>query len=379
MDQPFRTIGRAARVGFLALWAGAGVGCGGTGPASGSASDGPTAGTLILLGRMAQARSLHTATLLPSGEVLLAGGAAPQDATRSAELFDPRTGRSRPAADMRVARFSHTATLLPTGRVLIVGGFGSAATSAELYDPASDTFRFTGPLRAPRSDAHAAVALESGEVLLLGGDPSGTGATPTADAEIYDSVTDTFRPTGSLTIPRRPYGVVRLHDGRVLVAGGTTTGKQVVASAEIYDPLTSRFARTGDLLVARQKHAAALRPDGRVLIMGGSAGNSDSVILDSTELYDADGGSFRPAPPLLFGRYKTSAVSLPDGSALVAGGAAELVELYDPRVGRFLPAAGGHQQARFFATATLLPDGSVLVAGGYGDGGSDPTVWRYAP
>lgn len=212
----------------------------------------------------------------------------------------------------------------------------------------------------------------------MGGDPSGTGATPTADAEIYDPVTDTFRPTGSLTIPRRPYGVVRLHDGRVLVAGGTTTGKQVVASAEIYDPLTGRFARTGDLLAARHKHAAAVRPDGSVLIMGGTAGTSDSVILGSTELYDPDRGVFRPAPPLLSGRYKTSAVSLPDGSALVAGGAAELVELYDPRVGRFLAAAGGRQQARFFATATLLPDGSVLVAGGYGDGGSDPTVWRYA-
>jgi hypothetical protein len=211
----------------------------------------------------------------------------------------------------------------------------------------------------------------------LGGDPSGTGATPTADAEIYELVTDSFRTTGSMTIPRRPYGVVRLHDGRVLVAGGTTTGKQVVASAEIYDHLTGRFERTGALGAARHKHAAAVQADGSVLVMGGSAGNSDSVILSSTELYDPDRGSFRPAPPLLFGRYKTAAVSLPDGFALVAGGAADLVELYDPRVGQFLPAAGGRQMTRFFATATLLPDGSVMIAGGYGDGGADTMVWSY--
>jgi hypothetical protein len=120
-----------------------------------------------------------------------------------------------------------------------------------------------------------------------------------------------------------------------------------------------------------------VRPDGTVLVMGGSTGNNDSVILSSTELYDPDHDSFRPAPPLLLGRYKTAAVSLPDGSALVAGGAAELVELYDPRVGQFLSAAGGRQMARFFATATLLPDGSVMIAGGYGDGGADTTVWRY--
>ena len=370
---------------WIVSWAVAGVlvlaaltGCGGPSTGSEGILEAQTTGSLSALGSMAVARSLHTATLLLSGEVLIAGGAAPNDPTRSVELFDPRSGRSRPAADMHVARYSHTAALLPNGKVLVVGGFGPGATSAELYDPASDTFSVTGPLSTPHSDAHAAVRLENGEVLILGGDPSGTGATPTAAAELYDPVTDSFRPTEGMTIPRRPYGVVRLHDGRVLVAGGTTTGKQVVASAELYDPLTGHFSRTGDLLAARQKHAAAVMPDGSVLVMGGSAGNGDSIVLNSSEVFDPVLGSFRSAPSLSFGRYKTSAVSLPDGSAFVAGGSAELVELFDVRVGRFSLAAGGRQGARFFPTATLLADGSVLIAGGYGDHGSDPTVWRYA-
>ena len=370
-------VPRAAAAGLTALVATSFIGCGAADPTSAGSPDVPSSGSLGVLGHMSVPRSLHTATLLPDGEVLIAGGAAPNDPTSSTELLDPRTGQSRPGADMHVARYSHTATLLPNGKVLVVGGFGPGATSAEIYDRASDTFTLTGPLTEPHSDAHAAVSLDNGEVLLLGGDPSGTGATPTASSEIYDPVTDSFRPTGSMTIPRRPYGVVRLHDGRVLVAGGSTTGKQVVASAELYDPQTGRFSRTGDLLAARQKHSAAVLPDGSVLVMGGSAGHADSIVLESAEVFDPVLGRFHPAPSLSFGRYKTSAVSLPYGSALVAGGSAELVEVFDVGAGRFFLAAGGRQSVRFFLTATLLADGSVLIAGGYGDRGSDPTVWRY--
>jgi len=326
---------------------------------------------------MSVARSLHTATQLPSGDVLIAGGGAPSDATSECELLDPRSGLSRPAARMNVPRFSHTATLLSDGKVLIVGGLGPAANSAELYDPVQDVFTPAGPLSAPRSDAHAAVLLEDGQVLLIGGDPSGTGAAPVASAELYDPVTGSFRPTGSMSIPRRPFGVVRLRDGRLLVAGGTTTGKQVVASAEVYDPRSGAFAPTGSLLTARHKHAAALLPDGRVLVMGGTSGSRDSVILSSAEIYDPARGSFQATSSLRFGRYKTTGVSLPDGSVLVTGGAAELAELYDAGLGQFALPVGGRQGVRFFASATLLSDGSVLIAGGYGDNGSQATVWRY--
>ena len=344
-----------------------------------AAAPGPTSGTLMMLGSMASPRSNHTATLLSSGDVLLAGGGSPETATRSAEIFDPRSGRTRRVADLGVARLSHTASLLPDGKVLIVGGLGAAADSAEIYDPATDSFAPTGPLDQPRSD-HAAVALASGEVLIVGGDVSGVGATPTAAAELYDPLTHGFTPTGSLGVPRRPFGVVRLRDDRILVAGGTTTGKLVVASAEIYDPRSGRFTPTGDLATARHKHAAAVLPDGSALIMGGTTGSNDEVALTSAELFDAPSGRFRPAAPMHFPRYKTTAVALPDGSLLVAGGsAAELVEVYDPRDGRFSTVAGGSQGLRFFPTATLLLDGSVLIGGGYSERGAQPTLWRFTP
>jgi hypothetical protein len=197
---------------------------------------GPTAGTLVTVGRMTVGRSLHTATLLPTGEVLLAGGGTPElPATVSVDIFDPRTGRTRTAGDLKVARVEHTATLLPDGTVLLVGGADSAANSAEIYDPTSGSSTPLGPLTEPRSD-HAAVLLDNGRVLVLGGDTSRVGATSTASAELYDPLTRTFAPTGRMSVPRVPFGVVRLPDGRILVAGGTNTGKQVVASAEIYDP-----------------------------------------------------------------------------------------------------------------------------------------------
>ena len=279
---------------------------------------------------------------------------------------------------MNVARTDHTATLLPDGTVLIVGGLGPAASSAEIYEPATGTSTLVGPLTEPRSD-HAAVLLESGKVLILGGDTSGVGATPTAGAELYVPFTRTFASTGRMSMPRVPYGVVRLNDGHVLVAGGTTTGKRVLASAEIYDPRMGQFTSTGSLLSARRKHAGAILADGTVLIMGGTTSASDSVVLNSTESFDPAQGHFQPAPPMRSARYKFTAVFLDNGSLLVAGGSRETVEVFDQRTGQFMAVANGQQGLRLFPTATLLSDGSALIAGGYSGNGSQPTLWRYTP
>ena len=137
-----------------------------------TSTGGPTAGSLVAVGKMTIGRSLHTATLLPTSEVLLTGGGTPDlPATRSVEIFDPATGLTRRAGDMKVARAEHTATLLADRTVLIVGGLGPAANSAEIYDPASESSTFVGPLTEPRSD-HVAVQLDDGHVLILGGDIS---------------------------------------------------------------------------------------------------------------------------------------------------------------------------------------------------------------
>src|ERR1700761_7010526 len=78
----------------------------------------------------------HTATLLPDGRVLVAGGSIPF----YAELFDPVTDTWSNTKSMGYGVSNHTATLLQDGRVLIAGGYaddGLPTTRAELYDPVS--------------------------------------------------------------------------------------------------------------------------------------------------------------------------------------------------------------------------------------------------
>jgi WD40 repeat protein len=89
----------------------------------------PDTGSFFLTGQMALTRKEHTATLLPNGTMLVAGGGSP-----TAEIYDPSTGLFRPTSSMETERTGHSATLLPNGTVLVAGG-GSFAplASAELY------------------------------------------------------------------------------------------------------------------------------------------------------------------------------------------------------------------------------------------------------
>src|SRR5262252_8484140 len=101
-------------------------------------------GSIHSISQMIEPRSGHTATLLPNGKVLIAGGMRRnQDFYKSAELYDPTTSKFLLAGEMNERRVSPIAILLRSGKVLIAGGWvGHGCTdSAELYDPA--TRRFT--------------------------------------------------------------------------------------------------------------------------------------------------------------------------------------------------------------------------------------------
>src|SRR5438105_3534986 len=125
-------------------------------------------------GKLNNLRQQHTARLLTNGKVLITGGSAVVagfPVWSSTELYDPTTGTFSPAANMNVPRSGHTATLLPDGRVLIAGGstaFGSGAwgdtaqSSAELYDPVAGTFIRTGSMSVARQ-SHTATLLNNGK------------------------------------------------------------------------------------------------------------------------------------------------------------------------------------------------------------------------
>ena len=135
-------------------------------------------------GSLITARNAHTATLLPSGQVLVAGGAdTGGNALASAELYDPATNTWSAAGSLTTARNAHTATLLPSGQVLVAGGYnGAALVSAERYDRATNTWSAAASLTTARY-GHTATLLSSGQVLAAGG--ADTGYNALASAELY--------------------------------------------------------------------------------------------------------------------------------------------------------------------------------------------------
>ncbi len=339
-------------------------------------------------GSMTAARAQQTASLLPSGRVLIAGGGAPEDAAK-AELYDPTTGTFSPTGPMSTRRYGATATVLSDGRVLIAGGWSEdpdapVLASAELYDEATGMFAATGSMTTPRV-GNSATLLPGGRVLIAGGQiESNNVFSAIATAELFDPSTGTFSPTGAMTAARFNHTATMLRDGHVLVAGGggpTGVGSASsvgsapsLASAELYDTATGKFTATGSMVGARFWHTATVLADGHVLIAGGNDGTKP---LASAELYDPAAATFSATGSLAAPRYLQTATQLADGPVLIVGGFADNVgslasaELYQPNSATFTP-AGSMSDSRVEHTATLLRDGRVLiVAGGSSDEGLD--------
>ena len=248
----------------------------------------PATGSWSPAGTLVEARDNHTATLLPDGRVLIAGGGDGDPSTltrlRSAELYDPATGTWTTTGRLKTGRSFHTATLLPDGTVLAAGGGsnGDDVASAELYDPATGTWTPTGAMTVARW-GHTATLLPNGTVLVAGRD--GDGIFP---SELYDPRTRAWTATGTMTERRWNYTATLLPDGMVLAAGSNTYSQDgpLSSSAEAYDPASGTWTPTDSMKVGRAWHCATLLPDGNVLVAGGSRPDSAA----SAELYDPGSG-----------------------------------------------------------------------------------------
>ena len=351
----------------------------GTTSASAVVTIGPPAGNFTAVGNMTTARADHTATLLPNGKVLIAGGEGDgfQDLA-SAELYDPSTRTFAPTGSMIMPRYAHSATLLADGRVLIAGGRqdGTRDTSvftAEIYDPSTGAFTATGDLTSIGGEVYA---IPGGVTTLL---PDGrVFVAATNNAEIYDPHSGTFTPTGPYVNLSNAYGitVTLLTNGKVLVTGCAAPGSSYcsVGVTELFDPQSGTFGVTGPMMLKSfpdYGYTATLLTDGRVLFLG-----SDDFGFADAEVYDPAAGIFASIEGAVSHEI-APASRLTDGTVLIAGGqvaggsGSAGAELYVPASGTF-EHVGEMTTGRHSHTATPLPDDTVLITGGF-SAWPDPT------
>ncbi|WP_051494437.1 Kelch repeat-containing protein [Streptomyces exfoliatus] len=319
----------------------------------------PTTGIWSPTAPLRTARRMHTTTVLADGRVLVTGGyggplSFPTRSLATAEVYDPETGRWTDTAPMERARCGHSATLLPGGRVLVAGGVDrrsgdsdGALTSAEVYDPAGGgRWTATGELADARAH-HPAVALPDGGVLVAGGwavtDRSGSGGAALAYCERYDPGTGHLGGDGRLRrAPGRPptdAAARRFRPGHRRRAGrwdrARRAGRPVQSChRRALPPRPGHLdPRTGH--APRPLHRALLLLSGEVLVIGGSTEPLYDGGLSSAVRYDPLSRSWSPEAGMTVGRAEFAAVALTDGRALVTAGTI--------RTGPSTPSGGHHR------------------------------------
>jgi hypothetical protein len=260
------------------------------------------------------------------------------------------------------------ATVLDDGRVLVVGN----GPGSDLYDPATGGWT-TGA--APQHERYGqfVVKLLDGRVLMAGGQyDEGDHST----AEIYDPVRNAWSWAPPMREKRTWGSAVTLRDGRVLVIGGGVAA----TSSELFDPALSRWTHVASppgLLRSGIGPPVLLR-DGRVLVVGGDLDGGRASA--QAAIFDPARGTWTKARRMIDGRSAPSTALLPDGRVLVVGGARSFAgrplasaEVYDPVRDAWAKVASP-SIAPAEAAMTSLEDGRILIAGGYGYAGyaSDP-------
>jgi hypothetical protein len=301
----------------------------------------------------------------------------------SADLFDETSGTFVPvSAQMIYPRDFPGTALLPSGQVLIAGGYNivlGTLRTAEIFDPATQTFHLLPQRMHDARELFSTTVLADGRVLLCGGFSIPRRQT-VSSAEVFDPTNQTFTEVpGGMSQDRFGHAAVRLQDGRVLIVGGkhwrVGQADKPLDSAEIYDPTTNTFHTTaGSMAFPRDRPTATLLPDGSVLIAGGQDGPRGPVAL---ERFDPKNETFTTLPcTLQTSRMAHSAVLLPSGDVLLAGGWSPVLgrttpttELFDPvnltcTPGPDLPVAAHDMGlAQFADGAVLLAAGKVVVLG----------------
>lgn len=291
--------------------------------------------------QMNEYRSLHTATRLPDGRWLFAGGVnVTNDPQALCEIYDPVADVFVPVAPMGTARAGHAAVLLGDGRVFVSGGLDTVTTgidtidhtlnTTEFYNPTSNSWSPGPNLRTPRV-GHIPILRPNGTVLLAGGvsfDNIIILKVPTvrSNTDLFTPGTNAITAGPSMANARSLIDAVPLPNNRWLLAGGIasmTIANQgtPTAAAEIYDAVANTWSGAGSMATARANQRAISLPGNRVLLVGGANG---AILtpnpLASGEIYDVGANSWAPGPSLNVARAGAAAYLTPHGQVHILGG-----------------------------------------------------------
>lgn len=200
----------------------------------------------------------------------------------------PGNGIWIPTGNMLVGRIEHSATTLQNGKILVAGGeisfSGPLTNTTELFDPYTKTWSSTGNILLGRlTYFNSLVTLQNGKALLVGG--GAVDNTPYGETELYNPSVGTWSITGSLNTPRRVALTTLLDDGRVLVAGGTASSYcGSLNTSELYNPATGSWSYTSNNLTYDRFGSSMVKmKDGRVLIAGGVVGGCGNSFYNTVE------------------------------------------------------------------------------------------------
>ena len=335
---------------------------------------------------LAQGVANHTATPLPSGNVLIAGGIdAAGFATNVTEIVTP-TGAVTLGPTLHSPRFGHTATILSNGMILIAGGQSGSSTAGanasqtlnttELYDPATNQI-IPGPnMSSPRVN-HVAVAfgpIGSQQVLLAGGQ---NGSAILGSAELYNVSSNVFAPiTANLNQARTSAGGGLMDNGTVVIAGGSTVSGPAT-TAEVFSPTAGTFTATP---VSAPATGAAFASTGSEAVMAGGQ-SASALAVNTTMVFEVASQAFSAGPLLSVARMNATATPVnSSGQLVVIGGrngaspVANVDVFSGPTIqGSTVSPGNALQTARYAHTATFLGNGSILVVGGFGPQGAPLT------
>jgi hypothetical protein len=289
------------------------------------------------------AHLLGAAARLGNGKVVAAGGLIGSGSfpgSTSAHVYDPAVGAWTAVSPLNAGRWSLDAITLNNGKALFPGGSsgfvgGVTLATAEVFDPATNTFSFTANNLSVARHASGITTLNDGRILITGGSTiaNSLGGSGVTAVDIYDPATNSFTAVASMNAGRSLHAQVTLADGRVVVVGGAQN------NAEVYDPATNTWSSSLNTLPTTLKDMKAFELfDGMVFIPGGQ-NTVDGVTTDATWFFDPDTGLFAPGPSMAGFNYappgKTVQVGISDYSAF------DLFASDPSRRGRYILVAGG--------------------------------------